>query len=28
MEVTSGHGDHWLRVEMVMRVRMSKVQGR
>ena len=27
MEVTSDHGDHWLRVEMVMRVRISKVQG-
>jgi len=27
MEVTSDCGDHWSRVKMVMRIRMSKVQG-
>ena len=28
MEITSDRGDYWSRVEMVIRVRMSKVQGR
>jgi len=27
MEVTSDHDDHQLRVKIVMRIRMSKVQG-